>query len=99
MRCPIRSEKTPSGRPQAATAFWMTRPTSSEVPGCAGCDLATTGQPAASADAVSDQKREDALGQAAGGDGFLDDAADEFRGAGVCGVRLGDDRPAGGECR
>ena len=40
---PISSEKTPSGRPQSAMAFCMTRPTNSDVPGCDECALATTG--------------------------------------------------------
>src|SRR6185436_18225221 len=41
----------------------MARPTSSEVPGCAGCALTTTGQPAASAEAVSPPPTEKASGK------------------------------------
>ena len=41
----------------------MARPTSSDVPGCAGWPLTTTGQPAASAEAVSPPATENASGK------------------------------------
>ena len=43
----------PSGSPASATALLMISATSVDVPGCAGWPLTTTGQPAASALAVS----------------------------------------------
>jgi hypothetical protein len=46
------SENVPEGNPDALTAAVTARPTSSEVPGWASCALTTTGQPAASAEAV-----------------------------------------------
>ncbi|MCY1235778.1 hypothetical protein D9M72_484070 [compost metagenome] len=60
---PTSSENTPSGRPAACTAFWITRPTSSDVPRWAECALTTTGQPAASAAAVSPPATEKASGK------------------------------------
>src|SRR5215217_2464795 len=60
---PSRSENTPSGRPDAETAAWIACPTSSPVPGCAGCPFTTTGQPAASAEAVSPPATEKASGK------------------------------------
>ncbi|GIV57732.1 MAG: hypothetical protein KatS3mg042_0645 [Rhodothermaceae bacterium] len=60
---PWRREKVPGGKPVAATARSMARPTSSEVPGCAGWALHTTGQPAASAEAVSPPATEKARGK------------------------------------
>ena len=60
---PCSSEKVPSGRPCSATASRMARPTSSDVPGCAGWPLTTTGQPAASAEAVSPPATENASGK------------------------------------
>ena len=50
---PCNNEKTPGGIPLAAIARLMACATSSLVPGCASCALTTTGQPAASALAVS----------------------------------------------
>src|SRR5699024_4265453 len=44
---------TPGGRPCFSIAALIACATISEVPGCALCALKTTGQPAASADAVS----------------------------------------------
>jgi hypothetical protein len=55
--------KTPDGRPQAFTASWTARPTSSDVPGWAGWALTTTGQPAARAEAVSPPATEKASGK------------------------------------
>ena len=52
-----------SGKPHAATAAWIALPASSEVPGWAGCALASTGQPAASAEAVSPPATENASGK------------------------------------
>lgn len=57
------SENVPSGMPQSFTAFCTARPTSSAVPGCAECAFAITGQPAASADAVSPPATENASGK------------------------------------
>ena len=48
--------------------------------------------------AAADQKREDAFGQCMIGDGFLNDAAHEFGGAEMRGVRLCDHRAASGKC-
>src|SRR5277367_349997 len=45
-------EKTPSGKSQARTLSRMMRPTSSLVPGWAGCALTMTGFPAAKAETV-----------------------------------------------
>ncbi len=60
---PASREKTPSCRPHRWTARRMARPTSSEVPGCAGCALTTTGAPAARAEAVSPPATEKARGK------------------------------------
>ena len=60
---PNSSENTPSCRPHAATAACMARPTSSDVPGWAECPFTTTGQPAASAEAVSPPATEKASGK------------------------------------
>jgi hypothetical protein len=50
---PCSSENVPAGSPSFATQSAIIAPTSSLVPGCAGWPFTTTGQPAASADAVS----------------------------------------------
>ena len=47
----------------SATAAGSARPTSSDVPGWAGCALTTTGQPAARAEAVSPPATENASGK------------------------------------
>ena len=60
---PKSTENTPSGRPHAFTADWTARPISSEVPGWAECAFTTTGQPAASAEAVSPPATEKASGK------------------------------------
>src|SRR5262249_42715364 len=60
---PCTIEKTPAGIPVASAAAWIARPTSSDVPGCAGCAFTTTGLPAASADAVSPPPTEYASGK------------------------------------
>ncbi|KAG1245188.1 hypothetical protein G6F68_015163 [Rhizopus microsporus] len=60
---PNSSENVPSGRPCVATAAWITRPTISEAPGWALWALTMTGQPAASADAVSPPATEKASGK------------------------------------
>ena len=60
---PNSSEKVPAGRPASATASVMARATSSEVPGWASWPLTTTGQPAASAEAVSPPATENASGK------------------------------------
>ena len=60
---PCSSENTPSGKLQVATAAWIALPTSSEVPGWAPWALTITGQPAASADAVSPPPTENASGK------------------------------------
>jgi hypothetical protein len=57
------SEKTPAGIPVCSTARMIARAVSSEVAGCAGCALTTTGHPAASADAVSVPATEKANGK------------------------------------
>ena len=56
-------EKTPAGSPLAATARVTAAATISEVPGWASCALTTTGQPAASAEAVSPPATEKASGK------------------------------------
>src|ERR1700691_1878091 len=56
-------EKTPPGRPAAATARVTAAATISDVPGWASCALTTTGQPAASAEAVSPPATEKASGK------------------------------------
>ena len=56
-------EKTPSGIPVSRAAVRMAEAESSEVPGCAGCALTTTGQPAASAEIVSPPATEKASGK------------------------------------
>ena len=53
----------PSGRPASAAAARTSRATISPVPGCEGWPLTTTGQPAASADAVSPPAVENASGK------------------------------------
>ena len=53
----------PSGSPASATAARSSRATSSPVPGCDGWPLTITGQPAASADAVSPPAVENASGK------------------------------------
>ena len=53
----------PSGSPASATAASTSRATSSPVPGCDGWPLTTTGQPAASAEAVSPPAVENASGK------------------------------------
>ena len=50
---PATSPRTQSGAPASRSATAASRPSSTDRCGCAGCALATTGQPAASADAVS----------------------------------------------
>ena len=60
---PNSSENVPAGMPLSATASLMARATSSEVPGCASWALTTTGQPAASAEAVSPPATENASGK------------------------------------
>ena len=57
------SEKTPAGIPVVSTARMTARAVSSDVAGCAGCALTTTGHPAASADAVSVPATENASGK------------------------------------
>ena len=57
------NEKTPAGRSCAATARVTARATSTPVRGWAGWPLTTTGQPAASADAVSPPAVEKASGK------------------------------------
>ena len=56
-------ENTPAGKPSAFTASARITATSSLVPGCAGCAFTTTGQPAASAEAVSPPATENASGK------------------------------------
>ena len=58
-----RFANVPSGRPASATAARSSRATSSPVPGCDGWPLTITGQPAASADAVSPPAVENASGK------------------------------------
>ncbi len=58
-----RCANVPSGSPASATAATSSRATSSPVPGCDGWPLTTTGQPAASADAVSPPAVEKASGK------------------------------------
>ena len=60
---PCTRENVPASIPQASTARLMASPTSCDVPGCAGCALTTTGQPAASADAISPPATEKASGK------------------------------------
>ena len=55
--------KAPSGRPAPVSAARTSRATTSLVPGWEGCPLTTTGQPAASADAVSPPATEKASGK------------------------------------
>ncbi len=56
-------ENTPSGKPWSRTASRMARPTSSLVPGWAGCALTITGFPAAKEEAVSPPATEKASGK------------------------------------
>ena len=58
-----RCANVPSGSPASATAARSSRATSSPVPGCDGWPLTTTGQPAASAEAVSPPAVENASGK------------------------------------
>ena len=58
-----KSENTPSGRLHSRTACCTARPTSSLVPGCAGCAFTMTGFPAARAEAVSPPATENARGK------------------------------------
>ena len=58
-----KSEKTPSGKPHSRTLSSNSWPTSSLVPGCAGCAFTITGLPAASAEAVSPPATEKASGK------------------------------------
>ena len=44
---------TPGGSPASATAWRASSPSSADRPGCEGCALTSTGQPLASAEAVS----------------------------------------------
>ena len=60
---PCRREKQPAGRPTLASAARTARPSISQVPGCAGWALTTTGQPAASAQIVSVPTTEMAKGK------------------------------------
>ncbi len=60
---PTSWEKTPSGIPVSSTARPTTRATSSAVPRWAWCALTITGQPAASAEAVSPPAVEKASGK------------------------------------
>ena len=53
----------PGGSPASAIAARSSRATTSPVPGCDGCPFTTTGQPAASADAVSPPAVENASGK------------------------------------
>ena len=59
----ISREKTPSGKPHSRTLSRTNWPTSSLVPGWAGCALTMTGFPAARADAVSPPATEKASGK------------------------------------
>ena len=58
-----RFANVPSGSPASATAARSSRATISPVPGCDGWPLTITGQPAASADAVSPPAVENASGK------------------------------------
>jgi hypothetical protein len=60
---PLISENTPSGMPVFSAARVIAPATSSDVPGCAEWPLTTTGQPAASAEAVSPPATEKASGK------------------------------------
>src|SRR5688572_12149678 len=55
--------KTPAGRLHFFAAVTIAAATNSQVPGCAGCALNTTGQPAASALTVSPPAVENAKGK------------------------------------
>ncbi len=57
------SENTPSGSPASRTAASIAAPASALVPGCAGWPRTSTGQPAASAAAVSPPATENASGK------------------------------------
>jgi len=59
----VHEGKSPAGSPHAATARTTACPTSSAVPACARWAFTTTGQPAASADAVSPPATENAKGK------------------------------------
>ena len=60
---PCTMEKTPSGIRVSRAAVRRASAASSEVPGCAGCALTTTGQPAARAETVSPPATENASGK------------------------------------
>ncbi|MNG12601.1 hypothetical protein D3C84_962230 [compost metagenome] len=59
----MRLEKTPFGIPVLLAALIIAEATNSPVPACSGCDFTTTGQPAASALAVSPPAVEKARGK------------------------------------
>ncbi len=60
---PVTNENTPAGNPRSMVARAVARATSSPTPGCAGCPRTATGQPAASAAAVSPPATEKASGK------------------------------------
>ena len=60
---PCTSPNTPAGAPAEASAWVTTSAVTSEVTGCASCAFTTTGQPAASAEAVSPPATENANGK------------------------------------
>ncbi len=60
---PYTTANVPGGAPTPASASATICPVSTEVRGCPSCALTTTGQPAASADAVSPPATENANGK------------------------------------
>ena len=60
---PDNSANAPSGKRVAASASRITPATRCDVSGCAGCARSTTGQPTASAEAVSPPATENASGK------------------------------------